>query len=404
MTIALFSDSYLPTKSGIVTVVVQLREQLIALGHRVILVTVETTDEYATDDPDIYRVHSVPLGLGTDQFLGIPVMHPLINYLKSCNIDIIHCHTEFGVAKAGLRAARILKIPAICTTHTMWTDFYKYYIPFGKWISPNIINSILNRFYGKFNSLIGVSTKARNYFKQKNMLPNTPSVIIPNAIDRSQFQKTHVSEEQKHKLRESYGIKDNEVLALFVGRIAEEKRVFELLEICKNVIQKDSTCKFMFVGSGPACEEMKERAKPEIESGKIIFTGFVEWAKVHEFYESGDLFITSSLSEMHSMTILEAQLSALPIVVRRDESYLDCIFDGENGFLTDSDEELEEKILELVKDSQKRKQFGIRSLEIASKFTIETHVARTLFVYNEVIKAYPGKIDDVIVNKQVAEL
>ena len=74
MTIALFSDSYLPTKSGIVTVVVQLREQLIALGHRVILVTVETTDEYATDDPDIYRVHSVPLGLGTDQFLGIPAI------------------------------------------------------------------------------------------------------------------------------------------------------------------------------------------------------------------------------------------------------------------------------------------------------------------------------------------
>jgi 1,2-diacylglycerol 3-alpha-glucosyltransferase len=236
------------------------------------------------------------------------------------------------------------------------------------------------------------------------MLPDTPSVIIPNAIDRSQFQKTHVSEEQKHKLRESYGIKDNEVLALFVGRIAEEKRVFELLEICKNVLLKDSTCKFMFVGSGPACEEMKERAKSEIESGKIIFTGFVEWAKVHEFYESGDLFITSSLSEMHSMTILEAQLSALPIVVRRDESYLDCIFDGENGYLTDNDEELEEKILDLVKDSKKRKQFGIRSLEIAGKFTIETHVARTLLVYNEVIKAYPGKIDDVIVNKQVAEL
>ena len=55
MTIALFSDSYLPTKSGIVTVVVQLQEQLKKMGHKVILVTVETTDEYETYDPDIYR-------------------------------------------------------------------------------------------------------------------------------------------------------------------------------------------------------------------------------------------------------------------------------------------------------------------------------------------------------------
>ena len=97
MTIALFSDSYLPTKSGIVTVVVQLQEQLKKLGHRVILVTVETTDEYETYDQDIYRVHSVALGLGTDQFVGIPAMHPLINYLRDAKVDIIHCHTEFGI-------------------------------------------------------------------------------------------------------------------------------------------------------------------------------------------------------------------------------------------------------------------------------------------------------------------
>ena len=108
MTIALFSDSYLPTKSGIVTVVVQLQEQLKKMGHRVILVTVETTDEYETYDPDIYRTKSVALGLGTDQFLSIPAMHPLIKYLKKNKVDIIHCHTEFGLGKAGLRAAKHL--------------------------------------------------------------------------------------------------------------------------------------------------------------------------------------------------------------------------------------------------------------------------------------------------------
>ena len=401
MTIALFSDSYLPTKSGIVTVVVQLQEQLKKLGHRVILVTVETTDEYETYDPDIYRVHSVALGLGTDQFVGIPAMHPLIHFLREAGVQLIHCHTEFGIGKAGLRAAHVLKIPAICTTHTMWTDFYKYYLTFGKLISPKIINGIMKKYYGKFDSLIGVSTKARNYFKQPGMLPEMPSVIIPNAIDKEKFQKSHISEEAKKALRQSYDIKDDELMMLFVGRIGEEKRVFELLQVCQHVIKKNNKIKMVFVGNGPAYEDMLKKADEQIKEKSIIFAGFIEWTKVSEYYESADLFVTTSLSEMHSMTILEAQLSGLPIVVRRDESYLDSVFDGENGYLTDSEEEMEDRILQLAADKEKLIAFGKRSLEITKRFTIETHIKKTLKVYEEVMKAYPNKIDDIKVMKEI---
>ena len=403
MTIALFSDSYLPTKSGIVTVVVQLQEQLKKLGHRVILVTVETTDEYETYDPDIYRVHSVALGLGTDQFVGIPAMHPLIHFLKDAGVELIHCHTEFGIGKAGLRAAHVLKIPAICTTHTMWTDFYKYYLSFGKIISPKIINGIMKKYYGKFDSLIGVSTKARNYFKQEGMLPNMPSVIIPNAIDKEKFQKAHISQEQKLALRKSYNINPDDIMLLFVGRIGEEKRVFELLKVCQNLSKKNKKIKMVFVGNGPAYEDMLKKASAEIASKQIIFTGFIEWTKVSEYYESADIFVTTSLSEMHSMTILEAQLSGLPIIVRRDESYLDSVFEGENGYLTDTEEEMEEKILEFAADSDKRKRFGERSLEITKRFTIEAHIKKTLKVYEEVMKAYPGKINDIEVMKEIED-
>lgn len=404
MTIALFSDSYIPTKSGIVTVVVQLREQLIKLGHKVILVTVETTYEYSTNDPDIYRVHSIPLGLGTDQFLGIPAMPALISYLKSKNVDIIHCHTEFGIGKAGLRAAKLLRIPAICTTHTMWTDFYKYYLPLGKIIPPGIIDSIMNRYYKKFDSLIGVSTKARNYFKQPGMIPETPSVIIPNSIDKSKFQKTHISEQEKQQLRNSYNLAEDDILLLFVGRIGEEKRVFELLNVAEKITQANPKCKMMFVGNGPAYEEMLQKAKKLIDNKSVIFTGFIEWTEVHKFYESSDLFITASLSEMHSMTILEAQLSALPIIVRNDESYHDSIINGENGYLCDTEDEMVERVLELAADKNKLKKFSQQSLAITKNFTIETHVNRTLKVYEEVIKAYPKKIDDSKVMELIKNL
>lgn len=403
MTIALFSDSYIPTKSGVVTVVLQLREQLIKLGHKVLLITVETTEEFHSDDPLVYQVHSKPLGMGTDQFISLPFIPNLVKFLKKNNVELIHCHTEFGIGNAAVICAKTLKIPAICTTHTMWTEFYKHYIPMAKFISPNVIQKTMKIFYKRFNALIAVSSKARNLTKSKKMLPKMPSVIIPNAIDDSKFVQKHLTAQEKQEIRSKYGIKNTDVLLLFLGRLAEEKRVFELLTICKNVVKKCGNCKVMFVGNGPAYIGMTNICTKEISEGKIIFTGFVEWEKVHNFYESADIFITASLSEMHSMTILEAELSSLPIVTRKDDSYIDSIFDNENGYLCNTDEEMEEKIIQLITDEVKRKKFGKKSLEITKNFTIEKYMQRTLFVYDEVIKKYPKKVNDFDVMERMAK-
>lgn len=403
MTIALFSDSYLPTKSGIVTVVLQLKDQLIKAGHKVVLVTVETTPEFATNDPNIYRVPSKVLGLGTDQFFTMPRMKPIKEFIKQHKVDLIHCHTEFGIGKAAIYCAKKLHIPSICTTHTMWTDFYKYYIPCAKLIPERFVQRFMNKFYSKFDSLIGVSAKARNYFKSEKMIPNMPSVIVPNAIDESKFNQVHLTAKERNQFRKSYGIADDDVVLLFLGRIAEEKRVLELLSMCQKLVNKCKKCKVLFVGSGPAYSEMVEAAEKEIESKQIIFTGFIEWTKVYQFYESSDIFITASLSEMHSMTILEAELSSLPIVVRRDASYYDAVFDNQNGYLCDTEEQMLERLLDLIEDSDKRKTFAKNSLSITSSFTISKHLKRTLFVYDQVIKSYPKKIDDIDVMKKMSE-
>ena len=259
----------------------------------------------------------------------------------------------------------------------------------------------MKTFYKHFNALIAVSTKARDYTKNKKMLPKMPSVVIPNSIDSTKFAQKHLTTREKQKIRKQYGIKNKDVVLLFLGRIAEEKRVFELLEICKQILKKCDNCKVLFVGNGPAQTSLMNMSSREINEGKIIFTGFVEWQKVHNYYETADIFITASLSEMHSMTILEAQLSSLPIVVRDDESYYDCVLNNQNGFLCKTDEEMQEKIFQLIFDEKKRKDFGAKSLEITKNFTIENYMKKTLYVYEQVIKKYPAKINDIQIMKEL---
>lgn len=64
---------------------------------------------------------------------------------------------------------------------------------------------------------------------------------------------------------------------------------------------------------------------------------------------------------------------------------------------------MEENLVELIRDEKKRKAFGKKSLELTSSFSIEKHIQRTLFVYNEVIKEYPRKINDIDVMKRMAK-
>lgn len=414
MNIALFSDCYYPTKNGVVTVVIQLRSILERMGHHVVIVTVENSkledsktgeDTKPGGDPCIFRTPSIPLGLGTDQFIGFPHKKKILKFLRQHKIEIIHSHTEFYIAHAAKITAKALHIPAIVTTHTMWEDFYPYYLPMAKLIPVKLVRKITKRLYKKFYAMINVSKKAQNYFKQPWMLPDTPSAVIPNAIDTSSFENEKDTKDDVENMRKNWGIEKDDVLLLFVGRIGEEKRVFELLNICINVLGKTKEkVKVLFVGNGSALEDMKAQVRQSNLGSSIIFTGFVNWTKLHTYYRMSDIFITASLSEMHSMTILEAMICELPVVVRDDVSYHDTVIDGKNGFLASTDDEMETRIIELIEDSGKRKKFGKTSLKLSQNFSLETHGRKTEIFYEEVLKAYPGPLNEKLLREKIMQI
>ena len=63
-----------------------------------------------------------------------------------------------------------------------------------------------------------------------------------------------------------------------------------------------------------------------------------------ELYAIAHAFATASLSEIHPMTLIEAAMCGLPIVARRDVSFVGLVRDGYNGFLVDSDRAIAGKL------------------------------------------------------------
>ncbi|HRU44673.1 MAG TPA: glycosyltransferase, partial [Spirochaetota bacterium] len=125
---------------------------------------------------------------------------------------------------------------------------------------------------------------------------------------------------------------------------------------------------------------------------EAIFTGFVNWDIVYRLYSISDIFVTASLSEVHPMTLIEASMCKLAIVARKDDSYLDLVRDGVNGFLVENDEEITNKIKMLTKDKELLNSFKRESFLISKQFSSENHVARVEKFYQRVLKTYPNKL------------
>lgn len=409
MNIALFTDAYLPSKNGVVTVIKMLYDSMKELGHHVVIVTVETKekDPEIENNPDIFRVPSTKLGFGTvDQFCGFPALTSVSKFLKKHKVQLIHVHTEFVMGYHAFHEARKLHLPIIATTHTMWEDYYQYYLPAGKLLSPDVIRKWLHGFYNHFDCLVNVSSKARNYFKKDFIVPEIPSVVIPNALNPDNYCAHESTSEEINALRESYGIKKSDTVFLFVGRVVEEKRLFELMDLLIPVLQSDKNYKAMIVGDGAALNHCKRLASSCGYENQIIFTGFIDWHEVHKYYEAGNIFMTASTSEMHSMTILEALNSSLPIVARYDESYLDTVEPEVNGYLCETDEKMSEALIALAKDSEKQKKFGSNSRLRADNYLPERFSKSYEIIYKTVIEAHANKtkITDELLAQKIDEV
>jgi glycosyltransferase involved in cell wall biosynthesis len=92
------------------------------------------------------------------------------------------------------------------------------------------------------------------------------------------------------------------------------------------------------------------------------------------------------------MTLIEASMCKLAIVARKDDSYLDLVRDGVNGFLVENDEEITNKIKMLTKDKELLNSFKRESFLISKQFSSENHVARVEKFYQRVLKTYPNKL------------
>lgn len=382
MKIGFFTDTYFPQVSGVATSIKTLKDELIKLGHEVIIFT--TTDPNAPEDEEgIIRMPSVPFISFKDRRIVVRGMWDAYMIAKHFALDLIHTHTEFGAGFLGKVVGKKLHIPVIHTYHTMYED-YLHYIARGKVVRPAHVK-VFSRVFANHTTGV-VCPSERVIATLKNYGVVTPMRVIPTGIETKKFKPGKDTAEKSKQLRLSLGIKEDEIFLLSLSRISYEKNIQALIQHLPEVLQFKPNVRLVIVGKGPYEEELQQLAFDNGVVDKVIFVGEVPNDQVALYYQTADYFVCTSTSESQGLTYLEAMASETQLVVEGNE-YLDHLIDDPSlGVTFQTDEEFAPALLSYMDKSPAKNQAILARKKY--EISVENFVKSILTFYNESIIYY----------------
>jgi len=140
--------------------------------------------------------------------------------------------------------------------------------------------------------------------------------VCYNGVDEEKYNPETINAEQTRKLRESYGIKDEDLMILFIGRLVGVKGVDRLIMAMPHVLQKKPNAKLVIVGLGDLQDYLVNLVKTmRLENSvKFRFEFIPEEERILHYAACG-VSVFPSLYEPFGIVVLEAMSMKRPVVV-----------------------------------------------------------------------------------------
>jgi len=347
MRIALFTDTYLPTVNGVARALGLLVEHAAREGHEVALVTPPVPGDTAEHVPLHLRVPGVEVPFYPELHLCRPWLgRRARSRLGDFRPDVVHAATEAVVGWLGRRWALRHDVPLVTSYCTHFADYAAGYRlgflerPLWAW---------LRTFHAPADRTVAPSRDALRALSEHGFHDRLG--LWPRGVDSDGFHPGKRSPSIRREMAPGA-----EVVLLYVGRIAPEKRVHLLLDAFPGIRRgADRPVGLVLVGDGPALHELRDR---KVEG--VTFTGYRRGSLLAATYASADLFLFPSDTETFGQVVTEAFASGLPVVAAARGGVTDLVEPGRTGdlFRPGDAAALTEAALPLVRDDGLRWKMG----------------------------------------------
>ena len=318
--VAVVTETYPPEVNGVAMTLKRLVDGLQVRNHQVQLIRPrqhagEDAQASATLSEHLQRGVALPRYEGLK--MGLPAKGALTRLWTLQRPDVVQIATEGPLGWSALAVANALRLPVASDFHT---NFHRYCSHYGFGLLRHAIGAYLRKFHNR----AAVTLVPTASIRRELMASGYENLeVIGRGVDSALFHPGR----RDNALRAQWGVGHDEIVTLYVGRLAAEKNLELVFRAFDAMRSAEPGCRLVLVGDGP------ERATWQARRPDAVFCGTQVGEALAAHYASADIFLFPSLTETWGNVTSEAMASGLAVVAYNCAAAEEIIDHGINGLV-----------------------------------------------------------------------
>ncbi|MBG9332317.1 glycogen synthase [Corynebacterium belfantii] len=336
-------------------------------------------------DPELISANAALQTMST----GLRMAH------AAAHTDVVHSHTWY-TGLGGHLAGLLHEVPHIVTAHSLEPDrpWKREQLGGGydvsSWSEQNAMEYA--------DAVIAVSAGMKDAILRAYPRIDADKIrVVLNGIDTQLWQPRPTFDDAEHSVLRDHGIKPDQPIVAFVGRITRQKGVEHLVKAARHF---SPGVQLVLCAGAPDTPEIAARTQHLVEELQAEREGVV-WVqemlskdKIQEILTAADAFVCPSIYEPLGIVNLEAMACATAVVASDVGGIPEVVVDGTTGSLvhydpndTDTFEhDLAEAVNAMVADRKRAAAFGVTGRNRAvSEFSWGSIAQQTVDVYSSLL-------------------
>lgn len=183
--------------------------------------------------------------------------------------------------------------------------------------------------------------------------------LIIHGVDLKVFRPV----ENNKRLRKDLHLTESRRVVISSRNLEPIYDVGTLIRAVPYVVDECPESYFLIIGDGTLRHDLEDLARRLGVTEYVRFIGSVSNEDMPKFLGASDVYVSTSLSDTRSVSLLEAMACRLPVVVTDLKGNRECVENGVNGLIFPKGDfkALAEKIIYLLRDEETMRKFGVIS-------------------------------------------